>query len=70
MVTENTLTGTCDLPKPEPEEWPPDASYEEKNEGKQTHIDYNSDTDDAVYSCGINQKMTISDRIDLFRAPR
>lgn len=62
VVTENTLTGTCDLPKPEAEEWPPDASYDEEAEGKQARIDYNSDTGDAIYSCGINQKMTIADR--------
>ena len=59
VVTKNTLTGTCHLPKPEEEEWPPDASYEEQDEGNQTNIDYNSDTGDAIYSCGINQKMTI-----------
>ncbi len=62
VVIKDTLTGTCDLPKPEKEEWPPDASYEEQDEGKKTHIDYNSDTGDAIYSCGINQKMTIRDR--------
>lgn len=59
VVTRNTLTGVCDLPKPEQEEWPPDASYEEQEEGRQTHIDYNPDTGAAIYSCGINQKMTI-----------
>ncbi|MDQ7823968.1 MAG: CocE/NonD family hydrolase [Candidatus Eremiobacteraeota bacterium] len=59
VVIRNTLTGTCDLPKPQEEEWPPDASYEEENEGRQTKIEYNPDTGAAVYSCGINQKMTI-----------
>jgi uncharacterized protein len=62
VVTENTLTGTCDLPAPDKEEWPPDASYGEEEEGKQTHIDYDPTTGKAVYSCGINQKMTIGDR--------
>jgi uncharacterized protein len=62
VVTRNTLTGTCVLPKPETEEWPPDASYEEQEEGKQGHIDYKPDTGEAVYSSGINQKMTIRDR--------
>ena len=59
VVEKNTLTAACDLPKPEPEEWPPDASYEEEDEGKSTHIDYNPVTGQAVYACGINQKMTI-----------
>jgi uncharacterized protein len=61
IVEENTLTAACDLPEPEQEEWPPDASYEEKDEGKSSHIDYNAQTGDAVYSCGINQRMTIRD---------
>ena len=59
VVEKNTLTAACDLPKPEQEEWPPDASYAEEDEGKSTHIDYNPETGQAVYSCGINQKMTI-----------
>ncbi|HQN19377.1 MAG TPA: CocE/NonD family hydrolase C-terminal non-catalytic domain-containing protein, partial [Syntrophobacteraceae bacterium] len=59
IVEKNTLTGACDLPRPEPEEWPPDASYTEEDEGEITHIDYNPETGQAVYSCGINQKMTI-----------
>jgi predicted acyl esterase len=54
VVTKNTLTGSCDLPKPEKEEWPPDASYDEQDEGKKTHIDYNSETGEAIYSCGID----------------
>jgi len=62
VVTKNTLTGSCDLPKPEKEEWPPDASYDEQDEGKKTHIDYNSETGEAIYSCGIDQKMTIRER--------
>ena len=61
IVEKNTLTATCDLPAPEPEAWPPDASYSEQNEGKRTHIDYNPETGAAVYSCGINQKMIIRD---------
>lgn len=61
VVEKNTLTATCDLPKPEPEEWASDASYSEQNEGKKTKIDYNTETGQAVYSCGINQKMTIRD---------
>ncbi|MBU1229384.1 MAG: CocE/NonD family hydrolase [Proteobacteria bacterium] len=59
VVEKNTLTRACDLPRPEPEQWPPDASYSEQNEGKNTHIDYDPETGAAVYSCGINQKMTI-----------
>ncbi|MCX5883467.1 MAG: hypothetical protein NTU74_17240, partial [Deltaproteobacteria bacterium] len=59
VVEKNTLTAACDLPKPEQEEWPPDASYTEQDEGERTHIDYNPETGAAVYSCGINQKMTI-----------
>jgi uncharacterized protein len=62
VVTKNTLTGTCDLPQPEKEEWPPDASYGEEAEGKQMHIDYNPETGKAIYSCGINQKMTIGEK--------
>ncbi|MDD2707090.1 MAG: CocE/NonD family hydrolase [Verrucomicrobiae bacterium] len=63
VVEKNTLTASCDLPKPEPEEWPPDASYSEENEGKSSHIDYKPETGQAVYSCGINQKMTIRDTL-------
>ena len=59
IVVENTLTGTCVLPKPEPEDWPPDASYSEENEGKRTKIEYDPKTGKAVYACGIDQKMTI-----------
>lgn len=59
VVEINTLTDTCDLPKPEQEAWPPDASYSEQNGGKSTDIDYNAQTGAARYSCGINQKMTI-----------
>ncbi|MFA6411390.1 MAG: CocE/NonD family hydrolase [Syntrophales bacterium] len=59
IVAKNTLTQACDLPKPEKEQWPPDASYAEENEGKSSKIDYNPETGAAVYSCGINQRMTI-----------
>ncbi|MBA4393419.1 MAG: hypothetical protein C0407_07685 [Desulfobacca sp.] len=59
IIQQNTLTQTCDLPKPEKEEWPADAAYAEENEGKMTKIDYNPETGAAIYSCGINQKMTI-----------
>jgi len=61
IVQRNTLTQTCDLPRPEKEEWPPDASYGEEDEGKSTKIDYNPETGAAIYSCGINQRMTIRD---------
>ena len=61
VVQRNTLTAACDLPKPEPETWPPDASYSEEDEGKSTKIDYDPQTGAAVYSCGINQRMTIRD---------
>lgn len=61
VVKENTLTAVCDLPEPEPEEWPADASYEEEEEGKKTHIDYNPETGAAIYSVGLNQKMTIGE---------
>ena len=61
VVEKNTLSAACDLPKPDPEEWPPDASYAEEKEGKSTNIDYNAETGDAIYSCGIDQRMTIRD---------
>jgi putative CocE/NonD family hydrolase len=61
VVEQNTLTAACDLPKPEGEEWPPDASYAEQNEGKRSKIDYNAETGAAIYSCGIDQRMTIRD---------
>jgi uncharacterized protein len=59
VVEQNTLTATCSLPAPEKEEWPPDASYDEQDEGDRSHIEYDKETGTAVYSCGINQKMTI-----------
>lgn len=61
VVKVNTLTAACDLPRPEPEAWPPDASYEEKDEGKSTYVNYDRKTGDAEYTCGINQRMTIRD---------
>jgi putative CocE/NonD family hydrolase len=61
VVEKDTLTKACDLPRPEKEEWPPDATYSEENEGKSTHIDYNPETGASVYTCGINQRMTIRD---------
>ncbi len=59
VVEKNTLTRNCDLPGPEKEEWPSDASYTEEDEGKLSNIDYNPKTGAAVYTCGINQRMTI-----------
>lgn len=59
VLERNSLASACDLPRPEPEQWPPDATYSEQNEGKSTQIDYNPDTGAATYTCGINQKMTI-----------
>jgi putative CocE/NonD family hydrolase len=61
VVVENTLPPVKNLPKPEPEEWPPDASYSEEDEGKISNIDYSAETGAAVYTCGINQRMTIRD---------
>ncbi|HRV24816.1 MAG TPA: hypothetical protein P5046_06305 [Sphaerochaeta sp.] len=61
VVEKNPLTKACDLPKPEKEEWPPDASYEEEDEGKSTHIDYDPRTGASLYTCGINQRMIIRD---------
>ena len=59
VIETNTLTAACDLPEPEGEDWPSDAEYSEQNEGKRSNIDYDPQTGMAVYSCGINQKMTI-----------
>lgn len=59
VVEANTLTAACNLPAPEDEDWPPDASYKEQDEGQRTNISYNPETGAAVYSCGINQMMTI-----------
>jgi len=59
VVEKNTLAVVRDLPAPEPEEWPPDAEYSEEDVGKDTKIDYNPETGAAVYSCGLNQRMTI-----------
>jgi putative CocE/NonD family hydrolase len=61
VVEKNTLTAECDLPEPEHEDWPHDAEYSEQDEGKRSKIDYNPETGEATYSCGINQKMTIGE---------
>jgi len=59
VVEKNTLAVVRGLPRSEPEEWPPDAEYSGEDEGKDTEIDYNPKTGAAVYSCGIDQRMTI-----------
>jgi predicted acyl esterase len=63
VVIKNTLTGTCDLPKPEEEEFPDDVQiYKSQGENKEYPVNYNPDTGEAVYTCGEDEQWNIGDK--------
>jgi len=63
VVMKNTLTGTCDLPQPEPEEGWPDA---ESGKSKPVNTDYpqyhDSKSGQSVYTTGDDSTWTIGNR--------
>ncbi|HWQ19069.1 MAG TPA: CocE/NonD family hydrolase, partial [Methanotrichaceae archaeon] len=58
VVKENTLTGTCDVPAPEPDEYPSDATTAPK-EVSYPAGNYNPETGDSSYLCGEEYAWTI-----------
>ncbi|MEQ8169654.1 MAG: CocE/NonD family hydrolase [Candidatus Eremiobacterota bacterium] len=62
VVTKNTLTGVCDLPEPEEEEYPEDTTtYKNNAENKEYPINYNPDTGESVYGSGEDEEWNIGD---------
>lgn len=58
VVKENTLTGTCNVPEPESEEWPSDAT----TAGREVNYpagNYDPETGEASYICGEEFSWTI-----------
>lgn len=58
VVKENTLTGTCDVPAPEPDEYPSDATTAPR-EVSYPAGSYNPETGDSSYLCGEEYAWTI-----------